>query len=288
MAVGGPIASGALTAEAQVVVPPAGLAFDTASVTPTSGYPLGRGPNPALEAYFVKRHALPGQDGRFTTVGPLHALIQAAYDVMPFQVDGGPEWVRAERFAIDARPTGAATRAQIREMLQSLLAEQFKLTLRRETRTLPIYELVVVDGGLRIAAMQRGGCTPPGGVRWDRIDLDAPLYVCNSFRRRILSRSPETRPLPQWPRVTRVEAGGVSVPALIDFISVDVDRVVVNRTEFTTPLNFVLDFAAVSDPAASGPTIFDAVQDQLGLELRPTSGPIDVLVIESVERPAQN
>lgn len=228
------------------------------------------------------------QDGRFTTRGPLHALIQAAYNVTRFQVEGEPAWVRSDRFAIEARPAGSATPDQMRGMLQSLLAERFKLTLRRETRTLPIYELAVADGGLKIAAMKDGDCIPPREIRWDLIDLEAPLYICDGGRRRVLSRSPETRPLPRWPRITRIEWGGASMSALIDLISVDLDRVVVDRTGFTSPFNFVLDFAPASDPAASGPTIFDALRDQLGLQLRSTSGPIDVLVIDRVEQPSQN
>jgi uncharacterized protein (TIGR03435 family) len=215
-------------------------------------------------------------------------LIQAAYDLSRFQVEGGPAWVRSDRFAIEARAAGDPAPDQIRGMLQSLLAERFNLTLRRETRTLALYELVAADGGLKIAPMKDGGCTPAREIRWDLIDLEAPLYVCGSFRRRVLSQSPETRPLPRWPRVTRIEAGGASTSALIDMISVDLDSIVLDRTDFTSPFNFVLDFAPASDPAASGPTIFDALREQLGLHLRLTSGPVDVLVIDRVERPSQN
>ena len=286
--VGGPIAGGALTAELQVVAPPSAPAFETASVTPGQASPPGLDPHLALEASLVKRQAFLGPDGRFTTSGPLQVLIQAAYNVLRFQVEGGPSWVRSDRFAIEAQVAGRATLDQLRLMLQSLLADRFKLTLRRETRTQPIYELVVTDGGLKIAAMNKAGCIPQAEVRWDLIDLDAPLYVCDGFRRRMLSQSPDTLPLLRRPRITRIEAGGVSMAALIDLISVDLDRVVLDRTGFTSPFNFVLDFAPTSDPAASGPTIFDAMQDQLGLQLRSTSGPIEILVIDRVERPSQN
>ena len=69
----------------------------------------------------------------------------------------------------------------MRGMLQSLLADRFKLTLRRETRTMPVYELVVADGGLKIAAMKEGECIAKKEIRWDLIDLEAPLYVCDGF-----------------------------------------------------------------------------------------------------------
>jgi bla regulator protein BlaR1 len=287
-AVGGPIAGGALTAQSQVVVPSSALAFETASIARDRESRPRRGVDLALAASLAKRQASPAQDGRFTTAGSLDTLIQAAYDVSRFQIDGGPEWVRSDRFVIEARSAGDATPDQIREMLQSLLAERFKLALRRETRTLPIYELAMADGGLEIAAMQEGGCTPRKEMRWDQMDLEAPLYICGSFRRRVLSQSPETRPLPRWPRVHRIEAGGASMSALIDYISVDLDRVVLDRTGLTAPFNFVLDFAPASDPAASGPRLFDALQHQLGLQLRSASGPVDVLVIDRVEQPSQN
>lgn len=281
--VGGPVAGGALTAESQRVALPSGLTFETSSVTPRT-YLAG----PAFDALAKRSISFPTPDGRFTALGTLHTLIQAAYDVTRFQVEGGPLWARSDGFAIEARPAGATTPDQIRGMLQSLLAGRFKLMLRRETRTLPVYELVDAGRGLKIAAMQEGGCTRQGDLRWDLIDLEAPLYVCDGVRRRILSQSPETRPLPRWPRVTRIEAGGASMSALLDYISVDLDRMVVDKTGFTSPFNFVVDFAPASDPAASGPTIFEAVQDQLGLRLRSTSAPIDVFVIESVEQPSQN
>jgi uncharacterized protein (TIGR03435 family) len=153
---------------------------------------------------------------------------------------------------------------------------------------MPVYELVGVDGGLKITAMKEGECIAKNEIRWDLIDLEAPLYICGGARFRTLSRSPETRPLPRWPRVTRIEAGGTSIPALTDFISADVDRVVIDGTGFTAPFNLVLDFASFRDPESAGPRISSALQEQLGLQLRSTSSSVDVLVIDRVERPTEN
>jgi bla regulator protein BlaR1 len=288
-AVGGPVAGGALTAQSQVVVTPAGLQFEIASIKPSRPFP-GVGPSGlAMEAWALKAGLSGPQDGRSIKVGgPLQSLIQAAYNVTRFQVEGGPSWVRSDRYAIDARAAGNATPDQMRAMLQSLLADRFTLTLRRDTRTLPVYELVVADGGLKIAAMKEGDCITRKELRWDLIDLEAPLYICGGPRRRVLSQSPETRPLPRWPRVDRIEVGGISTSALIDFISGDVDRAIIDKTGFTAPFNLLLDFAPAADPESSGPTIFTAVQEQLGLRLRPTSEQVDVLVIDRVERPSEN
>jgi uncharacterized protein (TIGR03435 family) len=242
-----------------------------------------------MGAHLLKAEMSRPRDGRSITVGGrLQLLIQAAYDVTRFQVEGGPSWVRSDRYAIDARAADNATPDQMRAMLQSLLADRFKLTLRREARRLAVYELVVAEGGLKIAPMKEGDCIPKQALRWDLIDLEAPLYICGGARRRVLSQLPETRPVPRWPRVHRIEAGGISISTLIDFISGDVDRIVIDKTGFAAPFNLLLDFAPAADQESSGPTIFTAVQEQLGLQLRPTSGPVDVLVIDRVERPSEN
>ena len=81
--------------------------------------------------------------------------------------------------------------------------------------------------------------------------------------------------------------------AFIDWISGDLDRIVIDKTGFTAPFNLLLDFAPPSNPesrlpAYSGPTLFDAVEDQLGLSLVATEAPVEVLVIEQAERPSTN
>lgn len=287
-ALGLPVAAGAL--QSQIVVPPA-IRFETASIT--SLKPIaGLSPSSlAMEAHLVKKTLAP-QDGRVQTSGPLQLLIQAAYNVTRFQVEGGPPWVLTDRYAIDAR-TANATPDEIRSMLQSLLAERFHLTLRREVRLLPVYELSVASGGLEIAAVKDGECIPPKEVRWDLIDLEAPLFICGGGQRRVLSQNPETRPLPRWPRVVRIEMGGISMPAFIDWISSDLDRIVIDHTGFTSLFNLLLDFAPPSNPESrlppySGPTIFAAVEEQLGLSLVSAEARVDVLVIEQVERPSVN
>jgi bla regulator protein blaR1 len=296
-AVAGPVVGGALTAQSQIVIPPQGLAFEAASVKAIKSFPGVKPGSLAMHETIMRIQMSRAQDGRFRTNGlsptSLYSLIQAAYDVTGFQIDGGPPWVRSDWYAIDARAAGNPTPDQKRGMLQSLLADRFKLALRRETRSLPVYELVVADAGLKIAPMKEGDCTPAQQVPWETLDLEAPLYLCDSFRRRELSQNPETRPRPRWPRVDRLEAGRLSVSGLIAVISGDVDRLVIDKTGVTTPFNLLLDFArgtsSVSDQASPlGPTIFTALEDQLGLRLVPAEAPVDVLVIESVERPAEN
>lgn len=283
-AVAGPVAGGSLAPQSQSVVL-AAFAFDTAAIK--SADPR-RGPSPpelSMEASYLKGAMSRSQDGRFNAESPVHVLIQAAYDVSSVQVAGGPSWVNVDRYEIHATAARNTTHDQMRGMLQSLLAERFKLALRRETRTMPVYDLVVANEGVKIAAMKPGGCISPKEVRWDLLDWEAPRYFCDSLGRRTLSQSPETRPRPRWPRVTRIEGGNVSMAALVDAISGEAGRVVIDKTGLTPRFNLVLDFARAGDPTASGPTIFTAIEEQLGLRLVPTAASVELLVIDRVERP---
>ena len=101
----------------------------------------------------------------------------------------------------------------------------------------------------------------------------------------MLSWSPETRPYPRWPRVMRIEYGDINMARAIETIAGQVERPIVDRTGFTTRFNFLLDFAPASDPNASGPSLFTALEEQLGLRLVEAQAPIEMLVIESAERP---
>jgi uncharacterized protein (TIGR03435 family) len=287
-ALGLPVGAGAL--QSQIVAPPA-ISFETASISSLKPIYDVSPSSLAIETHFAKKTLSP-QDGRVQTSGPLQLLIQVAYGLTHFQVQGGPPWVLTDRYRIDARAANA-TPDEIRSMLQSLLAERFRLTLRREVRLLPVYELTVANEGIKIAAVKDGECIPPKEVRWDLIDLEAPLFICGGGQRRVLSQNPETRPLPRWPRVVRIEMGSISMPAFIDWISGDLDRIVIDKTGFTAPFNLLLDFAPPSNPesrlpAYSGPTIFAAVEEQLGLSLVATEAPVEVLVIEQAERPSTN
>jgi uncharacterized protein (TIGR03435 family) len=88
----------------------------------------------------------------------LHLLIQLAYDVKAFHIQGGPSWVRSDRYAIEAKAPDKANPDQVRTMLRSLLADRFKLKIRGVTRTLSVYELVPARGGLKITPMKDGEC----------------------------------------------------------------------------------------------------------------------------------
>jgi uncharacterized protein (TIGR03435 family) len=220
------------------------------------------------------------RDGRFRAVGdlaamPVSVLIQIAYNVNDLQLEGGPSWVRSDRYEVDARAEGSATLEQMRPMLQSLLADRFKLTLRRETRQLPVYDLLPDRGGLKIMPMKEGSCLPA-----DHAIPFGPLNTCGGLRRQ---RAPERHVL---------EAIGIPMTKLVELLSDDVGRVVIDKTGLTNLFSFRLEFAPVAlqvAPADSSvPPLFGALQEQLGLRLEAARAPVEVLVIESVERPTPN
>ena len=84
--------------------------------------------------------------------------MQNAYTVQPFQIVGGPAWIDSERYAIEAKADGNASRAQMFLMLQSLLEDRFQLKIHRETRELPVYALVPARGGLKLPPPKEGSC----------------------------------------------------------------------------------------------------------------------------------
>ncbi len=235
--------------------------------------------------------------GRFTvTNAPLRELIRVAYQIQNFQITGGPGWITSDRFDIVAKaeqevpltPPGGPP-GPMQMMLRSLLAERFKLVSHIERRELPTYELVVaradgktgaqllpstVDCDAFRAAMRRSGGPPPAPP------APGERPMCG------LRIGPGT-----------LAAGGMPLGALANALAPMVNRVVLDRTGVTG--NFDVDLQWTPDqapqrPAGSpdlppidpnGPSIFTALQEQLGLKLESTRGPVDVLVIDSVEQP---
>ena len=191
----------------------------------------------------------------------------------------------SDRYDVDARAAEDTTFEQMRPMLQSLLADRFKLVLRRETRQLPVYELVPARDGLKIEPTREGSCVPR-----EKAVMFGPL-MCGGVRRQSAN--------PALERKDSIEAAGVPMAKLIDFLTSESGRIVIDKTGFTDVFNFRLEFASnlpggtvnFDAPPPSPPlgvSIFTAVEEQLGLRLRSTTGPVDVLVIDRVERPSPN
>jgi len=222
---------------------------------------------------------------------PLHLLIQLAYNAKDYQIVGEPAWANSERYDVTAKTENNASFEQMRPMLRSLLAERFNLALHRVTKELPVYELTAAKGGLKTedaSCVNRdpNGPPPPLGSK-PRGGVWSAMLPGGS---------------------SRLEGFGVPMSKLVEVLADRIGRTVVDKTSFSGTFNFQLDFSpddAASNPksaptAAAGPerpipgtnvqapTIFAALQEQLGLRLLAGKGQVEVLVIDHVQRPSPN
>jgi uncharacterized protein (TIGR03435 family) len=220
----------------------------------------------------------------------LKALIEKAYSLGRHQLAGAPDWVARDRFDITAKPPDDAEPGRALEMLKGLLAERFQLRVRAETAERPFYALVLAreDGRLGpalrasrhdcAAFLEEGG--DPLSDSAPRDDRNVPLCVASGLTG----------------RATLVRFGGATTGAIAALMEQYVDRPVIDETAlagtfdvigalmFATPQGRTGDAFSVSDPGV-GVSIFVALREQLGLELESRTGPIETLVIESVEPP---
>ena len=202
------------------------------------------------------------------------------------QLVGGPGWFNSARFDIIARAEGfqgdtnrpgfTATAAErenverVRLMMRRLLAERFKLRVHNETRQLPIYALTVVKNSGELGpAIKR---SPTDCMEeWKKQGMpDARSVACGSI---------------QGARVGKMTGHAAEIGPLVRDLYDWTGRPVVDRTGLIGRFDFTLTWAPEGSTDTNAPSIFTAVQEQLGLKLEPTRGPVDVLVVDSAERP---
>lgn len=208
---------------------------------------------------------------------PLKTIIQWAYvdDMDDYRISGGPSWIESERFDIEGTAPNPVARDQLRLMLQTLLEDRFKLAARRETKDLPVFSLAIAKKGPRLVQSPPEADKAQGGVfiRGFRITgQTATMQQLAKTLSQVLHRP------------VRDETG---LSGSYDFdtkeFAADQD-VSANLYKDLPP-----DLAArIPPPPASAPSIFTAVEEQLGLKLQSSKGPVEVLVIDHVERPSEN
>ena len=255
------------------------LSFEAASVKPSdpkAGPGMG-----------IRRQ--PG--GRFNTVNtPVRALITFAYQLQGYQLVGGPDWIGDTRYDIVAKmegdppPVRPGTGADhLMLATRTLLADRFKLKVHRETRELDIYALMMAKPGGK-----------PGPKLKTAADNCSPEAI--AARRGAPPPAPGNAPVCGIQGLPgRIRFGGYPLSLFAQMISNQVGRAVLDRTGLTGNWDFEMTYAAPppngplppgvelppSDPDA--PDLFTAVREQLGLKLEATKGPIEVLVIDSIE-----
>jgi bla regulator protein BlaR1 len=198
---------------------------------------------------------------------PLSMVIEFAYDLKADMVTGLSGPVNSAHFDIQAKvlPADDGTQrklndTQMEAMLIELLADRFHLKAHLESRILPVYELVVARGGSRMKLSQEERT----GTNWNQSDTN---------NNKVLT------------------AKSASMDDLAQALSDEVHRQVINKTALTGSTDITLKWAddiAAEQGGANVISIFTAVQDQLGLKLQPSKGPVDTLVIDHIEMPTEN
>ena len=250
------IAVWSLTAHLGAQQPPP--AFDVASVKPSAQ---------AAGAGFGGSGVNVRPGGAFSATNySVVQLMRFAYNLFDDQIIGGPDWIRAERFNVTARAATEVPRDELRRMVQTLLADRFKLRLRNDTRDMSVLELLLVrnDGG-----------------------VGPNLHNCAN------EKDQGGRSTPEKPFVApaggAVAAGDCSnLASLVGLASSQLQGIVVNRTGLVGDWRYNIYFdpqLSVDAVNSNLPSFIGALREQLGLKLERTRGPVSVLVIESVERP---
>lgn len=257
-------------------------AFEAASIKLNTGVANGTG----------SVSTLPG--GRLRAENVLvRGLLQNAFDVKPFEIVGGPSWIDSARYDIDAKAEGNATRPELLRMLRTLMEDRFQLRAHSETREVPVYTLSLAKGSLKLSASKEK-CEP--------VDSGAPLPAkgseyatpCGRFLARIV--------IPK----ARLDGVQVTMPGLLRILSNLLWRPVIDKTGYAGTFDAHLEFAADdalgilggpyrpdaplpverNDPEA--PSIYTAMRDQLGLKLEAGRGPVEMIVIDRIERASEN
>jgi uncharacterized protein (TIGR03435 family) len=202
----------------------------------------------------------------------LKAMIVSAWRVQPFQITGGPNWVSDARFDIMAKSDPPAKPADIPIRLRKLLQDRFQLVVREETREMPVYELVL--------ARKDGKLGPK------MIESQCPVYDAD-------------HPAPPQPTAAQKGCGGSSggpnmmrakgsqMQNMAQSLVGGLERTVIDKTGLKGLYDVDLKWS--NDPVSDGgPSIFTALEEQLGLKLVSSKGPVQMLVIERAEKPTEN
>lgn len=252
--------------------------FDVASVKPAVNAPFdGRFSISGPVAEAIGFEGGPGSKtpGRIHYLGvSLKMILVKAYGMRPYQISG-PAWMETERYDIDAKYSPETKLEDFRLMLQKLLADRFHMVLHRETREMSRYKLVVAKGGPKLSPTQK---LPEYK---DDEDRKAAMERQAKANLEAMMRRPRTGPS------RRLSQASATMAKLAESLSGYVDRPVTDHTGLEGSYSFWLEWSPDESAAAvenSLPSIFAAVQEQLGLKLEPEKGPVEFLVIERGEK----
>jgi uncharacterized protein (TIGR03435 family) len=235
------------------------------------------------------------QNGLSATNVSVLALISRAYGIQEFRISGAPSWVSSDRYDIEAK-VDDATAAELQkldtaqrnmatqQMIQALLADRCKLTVHHETKDLPEFALVIAKNGPKLQEAKPDD-TYPGGFK-------GPNGASGAGMMRMSLGG-------------QVTGQGVSLIGLVAMLSAQLGVTILDKTGLTGKYDFTLKYTpemsqspiaggagagtgAPPPPDASEPSLFTALEEQLGLKLESQKGPVDIIVIDHVEPPSEN
>jgi uncharacterized protein (TIGR03435 family) len=261
-------------------------------------------PNPGCENTFRGGNISPSPGRLEMPCSTLAGLIQSAYgtfadgvtiDPQPLHMEGGPSWMRSERFTVSARSDGPVRAETLAgPMLQVLLEERFGLKTHREMREIPIYAMTVAKRGLKVKRQPDNSCTP-----MDLSHLPPPPKpgesVPNLCGIMMIENSPKGD--------RTIDVRSSTMKQFAQRLSQTSDRTVLDQTNVPGIFHFRFEFTpdtpaagrggdagnGANDPTADpGPSIFAALELQLVLKLTPAKGPVSFLIVDYAERPSAN
>jgi uncharacterized protein (TIGR03435 family) len=221
---------------------------------------------------------------------PLSTLFQEAYisfadgrghgltATLDVSVEGEqPDWMKTERYTIEAKTDQTAAPAAVMRgpMLQAVLEDRFKLKVRRVTREMPVYELVIAKSGAKVAPYTGHDCVIRDEAVWPPVALPAGQRYCGDRSRADGDRF--------------IREGVMTLDELASLFIFD--HPVVNRTGITAPVSYRVEYSTADRKDVTGApsaSFIAALRNQLGLDVRASKGPRDFLVIDHVERPTPN
>jgi uncharacterized protein (TIGR03435 family) len=239
----------------------AGPKFEVATLKPSA--PGGRGggirPSPGGERYVA-------------TNATLRLMLTVAYGIKDIQLSGGPDWINTDTFDLNGKAEKPSNIEDLHLMLQDLLAERFKLKIHREKKEAPVYILSVDKENPKLQSHDAQNSGEP----W--IDVSQQQFLHMQWHAKV---------------------------ATMDFfawrLGLQLDRPVVNQTALKGGFDFDLEFTREPPPGlpenaqvngapvdTSGPSVFEAVRKQLGLKLERGRGPVEIIVIDHVEKLTEN
>jgi uncharacterized protein (TIGR03435 family) len=241
------------------------VGFAVMSLSVSGAHGQSTGPlRPEFEVASVKPHSSPEgsphvsiarDPGRLTYTNiTVRVLIREAYGLKVYPLSRGPDALSTDRYDVIAKVPPDASKEQRMLMLQALLAKRFKLVVHRETKELPIYALVAGKNGPKLHAVEDDGSAAETGSGDGH----------------------------------QIKAHHISMKLLAATLQGWIGDTVVDATGLTGLFDLNLDFNVDESTSAEGPTVFEAVQRQLGLKLEARTGPVEVVVIDHVEKPSAN